>query len=256
MEGIFMKISKKFRVLVLGMIMALTFGSLVGCSPKDDKQASEPAKQEEKNDESKVAYEDIDGEKALKLMEKEKDGIVIDVRDDKDYSSGHIANAINIYVDEIKGKLSDIDGYKDKTVILYCNSGKKSAEAADILVENGFTKVYNAQGVKDFKYDLVKYNDITGVELENAIADNKDAVLIDVRKADEFAKGHIEKAENIPLEDIESKLDTLDKDKDIYLYCRTGNRSGQAAKILSDKGFNKVTNSIDGVDEYEFKLVK
>lgn len=95
-----MKISKKFRVLVLGMIMALTFGSLVGCSPKDDKQASEPAKQEEKNDESKVAYEDIDGEKALKLMEKEKDGIVIDVRDDKDYSSGHIANAINIYVDE------------------------------------------------------------------------------------------------------------------------------------------------------------
>ncbi|MBS5787130.1 MAG: rhodanese-like domain-containing protein [Clostridioides difficile] len=251
-----MKISKKLRVLALGMIMALSFGSLVGCSSKDDKPASEPAKQEDSKDKKEVAYEDIDGEKALKLMEKEKDGIVIDVRDDKEYSSGHIANAININVDDIEGKLSGLDAYKDNTVILYCNSGKKSAKAADILVKNGFTKVYNAQGVKDFDYDLVTYNDITGADLEKAIADNKDAVLVDVRKADEFAKGHIENAINIPLEDIESKLDTLDKEKDIYLYCRTGNRSGQAAKILSDKGYTKVSNSIDGVDEHEFKLVK
>lgn len=48
----------------------------------------------------------------------------------------------------------------------------------------------------------------------------------------------------------------LDKNKDIILYCRTGNRSGQAAKILSENGFTKVYNSVDGVDEYDFDLVK
>lgn len=246
-----MKISKKIRVLVLGMVMAISFG-VVGCSSNDDKEASEPAKQEE----SKAKFEDIDGAKALKMMEKEKDGIVIDVRDDKDYSAGHIPNAINMFVDDLEGNLADIDGYKDKTVILYCNSGKKSGEAAKILVNNGFTKVYNAQGVKDYDYELVTYNDITGAEFEKVIAENKDIVIIDVRKADEFANGHIENAQNIALEDIESKMDTLDKEKDTYIYCRTGNRSAQAAKILSDNGFKKVTNVIDGVDEHDFELVK
>ena len=67
--------------------------------------------------------------------------------------------------------------------------------------------------------------------------------LVDVRTAKEYAVSHIEKAINLPLQDIQSnKFPAVSKDKPIYLYCRTGNRSSQATKLLKSAGF---TNIID-----------
>ena len=80
----------------------------------------------------------------------------------EEYKAGHIPNAINISVDETESRLSEIEDYKDKAVILYCNSGKKSQDSAEILVNNGFKNVTNAQGVKEFEYDLVQYDDVRG----------------------------------------------------------------------------------------------
>ncbi len=71
----------------------------------------------------------------------------------------------------------------------------------------------------------------------------KGGQLVDVRTAKEYAVSHIEKAVNLPLQDIQSrKLPAASKDKPIYLYCRTGNRSSQATKLLKSAGF---TNIID-----------
>lgn len=69
--------------------------------------------------------------------------------------------------------------------------------------------------------------------------------LLDVREEYEYQDGHIKGAINIPLREILEKKDTLPKDKDIYVYCRSGHRSADAVNFLKSLGFEKVHN-VDG----------
>lgn len=67
------------------------------------------------------------------------------------------------------------------------------------------------------------------------------AMLIDVRSPSEYASGHLEGAVNIPVSDLGGRLAKLGKkDRSIVVYCRSGNRSGQAARLLTSAGFTKV----------------
>ncbi|NGP75801.1 rhodanese-like domain-containing protein [Balneolaceae bacterium YR4-1] len=70
-------------------------------------------------------------------------------------------------------------------------------------------------------------------------------VIIDVRTAEEYQEGHLALVDynyNLLNGDFEAQLDSLSKDETYYLYCRTGNRSGQAAEIMKNNGFDKVYN--------------
>ena len=60
---------------------------------------------------------------------------------------------------------------------------KRANDSAEILVNNGFQDVTNAQGVKEFEYDLVQYGDVRGEAFESFIEENKDIVVVDVRPA-------------------------------------------------------------------------
>jgi phage shock protein E len=71
---------------------------------------------------------------------------LIDVRTVEEYSSGHIAGSVNIAVDALASRLSEVP--KDKPVIVYCRSGNRSATAAQILVEAGYTNVYDLGGIQ------------------------------------------------------------------------------------------------------------
>ncbi len=78
-------------------------------------------------------------------------------------------------------------------------------------------------------------------EVQSAV--EKGAKLYDVRTPEEFAAGFFAEATNLPLQDIQQgKLPDTSKDQKIYVYCRSGNRSGQAKQILEDEGY---TNVID-----------
>lgn len=80
--------------------------------------------------------------------------------------------------------------------------------------------------------------------LKNMMKENP-GVVIDVRTPDEFASGHLKKADhnfNVMSGELEQKLDSLDRSKTYYLYCRSGNRSGKAAQIMKRNGFEKVYN--------------
>lgn len=78
--------------------------------------------------------------------------------------------------------------------------------------------------------------------------------LIDVRTPEEFSEGHVPGAINIPLDNIESDfIDSYEKDDIFILYCRSGNRSGQAAKILSDNEYNLVFDA-GGISSYSGEL--
>ncbi len=77
--------------------------------------------------------------------------------------------------------------------------------------------------------------------------------LIDVRTPAEYESGHINGARLINFFDttaFHSKIDRLDKTKPVYLYCRTGKRSHQAAIILRDKGFKHVYDLAGGYNNW------
>ena len=75
-------------------------------------------------------------------------------------------------------------------------------------------------------------------------------ILVDVRTDDEWNNGYIETAIHIPLDMILQKIvmATESKDQKIYLYCRTGNRSGKAEKALQGIGYINAKN-IGGIKE-------
>ena len=80
-----------------------------------------------------------------------------------------------------------------------------------------------------------------------------DAVLVDVRTAQEFAQKHIPGAIHLDFyaRDFTSKITALDSSKTILVYCRTGRRSGEAAKILTEAGFKDVANLKKGIVRWE-----
>lgn len=75
----------------------------------------------------------------------------------------------------------------------------------------------------------------------------EDLVILDVRTPEEFAEGHIEGASLIDFyrDDFADQLADLDRDTPYLIYCRSGNRSGQARSIMEDLGFTDVTD-VDG----------
>lgn len=73
---------------------------------------------------------------------------LVDVRTPEEFSGGYIPGAININLQELQQKLSRIP--KDKPVIVYCRSGNRSAFAANILKQAGYTEVYDLGGIIDW----------------------------------------------------------------------------------------------------------
>ena len=71
------------------------------------------------------------------------------------------------------------------------------------------------------------------------------ALLIDVRTAEEFAAGHITGAINIPWEETDKLMAAIgpDKQRQVVVYCRSGNRSGKAMVVLQNKGYTGVFNA-------------
>lgn len=77
-----------------------------------------------------------------------------------------------------------------------------------------------------------------------AVLAEGDAVVIDVRTPEEFAEGHLVDARNLPLAgDFETEIASLPRDGRYVLYCRTGNRSAQAADIMERLGFTDVLDA-------------
>lgn len=253
-----MKVINNFKVLGIVSILILSLGFIAGCSSKN--KVSNTIQQSEET----KGYENIDGKQTEKLLNSDKDVLIIDVRSEYEYEKGHLLNAINLPYDDddFKSELNEIIDYKDKIVLVYCRSGNRSEKAAVKLVDNGFKNVKNVtDGVDEYDYKLVKVDNITGREAEKMINDDKhdkDLIILDVREPKDFNNGYLLNAINIPIENIDKRMDELRnyKSKDIIVYCNTGRKSAEVAEKLVEHGFTDVTNIVDGVSEYDFKLVK
>jgi phage shock protein E len=85
---------------------------------------------------------------------------------------------------------------------------------------------------------------ITPDEFRKKLKENR-GVIIDVRTKGEYDEGHLKKTDyhyDILNGDFQQQIGNFEKDKTYYLYCRSGNRSGQAAKKLKENGFENVYN--------------
>lgn len=87
-----------------------------------------------------------------------------------------------------------------------------------------------------------EYTSITMEDAKEIFQEKGDYLIVDVRRADEFAEGHIPGAINIANEDIVSSepAELPDKDQVIYVYCRSGNRSKQASEKLAAMGYTNI----------------
>lgn len=71
---------------------------------------------------------------------------VLDVRTDAEYRTGFIGEAENISSPDVPKRLTNLVSHKEDDVLLYCQSGARSASVARMLVKQGFTKVHNLSG--------------------------------------------------------------------------------------------------------------
>ena len=86
--------------------------------------------------------------------------------------------------------------------------------------------------------------DISPEEFKNKLEKVR-GVIIDVRTLGEYKEGHLKEADfqhDYNAGEFQQQLGSFDKDKTYYLYCRNGNRSGKAARIMKMQGFDKVYN--------------
>lgn len=84
------------------------------------------------------------------------------------------------------------------------------------------------------------------------LVDGGKGIILDVRTPGEVAQGYINNASTINLNDpsFTAKINMMQKDKEIYVYCRSGSRSANAAQQLADNGFKKVYNLKGGINEW------
>ncbi|WP_093135450.1 rhodanese-like domain-containing protein [Salinibacillus kushneri] len=80
------------------------------------------------------------------------------------------------------------------------------------------------------------------------------AQLIDVREPNEFDKGHILGARNIPLSQLKQRLVEIREDKPVYLYCQSSSRSIRAANILRKKGYQDISQLKGGFKKWTGKI--
>ncbi|OGX61056.1 MAG: sulfurtransferase [Paenibacillus sp. RIFOXYA1_FULL_44_5] len=83
-----------------------------------------------------------------------------------------------------------------------------------------------------------------------------DKLVVDVREPQEYQTGYIPGAKNVPLSQLSQRLDQLPKENQLYLYCRSGSRSKQAARILSKNGYTSLAHLQGGIASWRGKVTK
>jgi len=138
-----------------------------------------------------------------------------------------------------KGSLADMQGWAKNTGHHYLGT----VHEGDVL-KHYLRKANPGETKAEAKYP----HTITSAELVQKRNKSHSITILDVREPAEFAFLRIPEAKSIPLGVLESRLDELKRDDEIYVVCRSGNRSDLACQLLAEKGFTQVTNVRDGMN--------
>lgn len=104
--------------------------------------------------------------------------------------------------------------------------------------------------------DSAGYTQVSSEKAAQLMEDYDDEIVLDVRTPEEYAEAHIPGAINVPNEEIgeEPIAELPDKDQLILVYCRSGNRSKQAAQKLADQGYTNVVE-FGGINDWHGETV-
>jgi hydroxyacylglutathione hydrolase len=182
-----------------------------------------------------------------------KGAAVLDTRLWEQYAAGHLMGALHA---PMENNFPTVAGsYVEENIPIYLLIEENRVKEAVIdLIRIGLDNIagyvtpeafeeYVAKGGEVQKTKYFNIKDLQNTKLED------DALVLDVRRADEFDAGHLPEAQNIAHTRLLTRLDELPKDRPIYVHCRTSNRSAYASGLLDSKGYN-VTLLIDGYEAW------
>ncbi|TVY01036.1 rhodanese-like domain-containing protein [Paenibacillus cremeus] len=109
-----------------------------------------------------------------------------------------------------------------------------------------YTRFAGVKGLKNLMQD----------QFRDELKGNHPKFLIDVREPMEVTQGFIPGAINIPLSQLKNRIDEIPRDKHVYLYCRSGMRSKQAARILQRNGYRELAHLQGGIMSWKGKIAK
>lgn len=194
--------------------------------------------------------------------------LLIDLRTAEEYEAHHFLGAVNIPYEGLVETLIDLP--RETFVILYDEAGDSVETAATALRDEGFAFVHtllgglnewvHQYGVKnmlggDEEYALPPRATIdTGNrETYQLLANELDYLFylyVDVRTAEEYARGHVMGAINIPFEELESLIDLLPQGVLLITYDETGSLGDESALWLINNGFGSARSMLGGLDEW------
>jgi rhodanese-related sulfurtransferase len=99
------------------------------------------------------------------------------------------------------------------------------------------------------------YGEISTHEVNEQLKQGKKLNLIDVREDEEYVAGHIPGAKHLPLGQLPTRVQELDKAAEYIMVCRSGARSGMASEWLAEQGY-KVKNMVGGMLEWPGEVEK
>jgi rhodanese-related sulfurtransferase len=91
---------------------------------------------------------------------------------------------------------------------------------------------------------MKQHQSVSATEAHELLTGGEPVEIIDVRQPDEYRQGHVEPSRLIPLAELSTRMNELDRSKTLLMLCRSGNRSGVAAQQLASHGFT--VRNIDG----------
>jgi hydroxyacylglutathione hydrolase len=189
---------------------------------------------------------------------------ILDVRHEDEFENGFIPSSFFVGLHgrfaEWVGTLFDIT----QPFVIVANEGKEE-ETIVRMSRVGYDNVkgYLNGGFKAWKHAGKPIDMLLSVHADELELDLKhdNITVIDVRKDNEFASGHVDEAISVPLQTFESSLNERDlqKEEKLYVHCQSGYRSVIAASILKRKGFNNIKNVLGGykaISATDIKKVK
>jgi rhodanese-related sulfurtransferase len=181
--------------------------------------------------------------------------VVLDTRSYHAFAAQHIIGAWHL---DLNGNFPTFAGWvlpTDKDILLVADDYKKALEANTWARRVGVDRIAGyldggmvAWAVAGFEASSIKM--LSAEDLHDMIAGDVDFVLLDVRAPQEYEDNHIGGAINIPVADLRTRHDELNRDKTTVLICSSGNRSSLGASILEQRGFKGVYNVAGGMTGY------
>jgi phage shock protein E len=122
--------------IVLILILSILVSTLAACAPAAEVAAPE------------IISTRIDAEAYNRSIKDEVEHLLVDVRTPEEFAAGYIPGAVNISLQSLPNRISEIP--KGLAIVVYCRSGNRSASATEILVNAGFRPVYDLGGIQDW----------------------------------------------------------------------------------------------------------